>query len=154
MATTTTQLYFRGVLPCQQPTLAEYAAEIVHYHCDQYRYQRHSHYTRENSAGKMRRGIEKTLFLLFPKGGQGGLGQSKKSLSEKLRFLVTLASPSSYLSFFLHPHIFCPENFTLKSAWIYDKKGLATKQRKSIFCEKLHTVCLKLCTVYKTTYCV
>ena len=37
---------------------------------------------------------------------------------------------TSYLSFFLHSHIFCPENFTLKSAWIYDKKGLATKQRK------------------------
>ena len=33
-----------------------------------------------------------------------------------------------YLIFviFLHSHIFCPENFALKGAWIYDKKGLAT----------------------------
>ena len=53
--------------------------------------------------------------------------------------------------FFTLTH-FLSGNFTLKSAWIYDKKGLATKQRKSIFCVKLHTVCLKLCTVCKTTH--
>ena len=41
---------------------------------------------------------------------------------------------TSYLSFFLHQDILRPENFTLKSAQISDKKGLATKQRK------LHTV--------------
>ena len=63
----------------------------------------------------------------------------------------TFGTHTSYLSFFLHSHIFCPENFTLKSEWIYDKKGLATKQHKfatqialrqnSI---KLHTVCILL----------
>ena len=31
--------------------------------------------------------------------------------------------------FYLHSHIFRPENFTLKSAWIRDKNCLATKQR-------------------------
>ena len=54
---------------------------------------------------------------------------------------------TSYLSYFLHWHFLRPENFTIKSAWICDKNCLATKQRKSIFCVKLHTVCVKFYTV-------
>ena len=66
---------------------------------------------------------------------------------------LEVVSPSYliFVIFFTLTH-FCPENFACKSAWIYDKKGLATKQRKSIFCVKLHTVCLKLSTVCKTTH--
>ena len=57
----------------------------------------------------------------------------KKIKDDKSRAgVVVLFIYIAYLIFliFLHSHFFRPENFTLKSAWIYDKKGLATKQRK------------------------
>ena len=59
----------------------------------------------------------------------------QKSIFAKCTQLAWLLS---FVSLF-HYHILRPENFTLKSAKICDKNSLATNQRESIFCVKLHT---------------
>ena len=47
-----------------------------------------------------------------------------------LNVKITIRGHTSYLSFFFHNRNLGQENFPLKSAWIFDKICLTTKQRK------------------------